>query len=190
MPNIEQRLAELEAENTKLKSDLDRVTQNRDSILKEKRALEGRSINDSPAMRAADAYLARQRQAALPSFQTATDVILSREEARNPATYREASERAKRLGVRVLIRDDNAPAQQGPTASPVKYLHDADAGVLYANKALVERVGVHRLQEIAAEKKARLNVFKTVNDLPAHMRAKHARIIDARDPDTLVEGDE
>ena len=181
---MKKRLDELEAENAKLEAALDKTEKNRASILREKRDLEGRSPERG--------YLEQKLdEMSMPSgFTRNGEMTISREDARTPAKYREARERAEKAGVPLRIVGNSAPAQSGRRSSPVKYVEDTDAGTLFANAELVARHGVGRLKEIAAQKGARLSVFRSVDDLPPAMQKAHAQIIADCVPDTLLEGGE
>ena len=161
LDNLENELAEKSAE-------LEKVTQNRDSILKEKRALEGRQYENE--------FDRRLRESSMPSHINHGEVRLSRAEARSGQAYREAKAQAEKLGVPLRIVDDNAPAQPGRRSSPVKYVKDADAGVLYVNADMISRHGQARCREIAAEQGASaMRAFRSVEDLPMPMQQAHAQ---------------
>lgn len=162
LDNLENELAEKNAE-------LEKVTQNRDSILKEKRALEGRQYESD--------FDRRLRESSLPSHIVQNEVQITREEARSGQAYREAKARAEKLGVPLRVVDEHAPAQQqGKRSSPVKYVRDADAGVLYVNADMISRHGQARCREIAAENGAKtMRAFRSVEDLPQPMQQAHAQ---------------
>lgn len=124
------------------------------------------------------------------SITSSNQLTITREEARDGSKYREAKAAAEKAGVPLRIVDEQAPAQAGRRSSPVKYVSDADAGVLYANVELVERHGQTRMRQLAAEKGATLRVFRSVDDLPQPMQQAHAQAIADRAPGTLLEGGE
>jgi PAS domain-containing protein len=180
------------------------LRRNRDDLLAEKKTGEGKKpwqalLDDADAMNARiDETLRKAREENarwaskrsdpnLPSaLQRSGEVTISRDDARNGAKYREAKEAAERAGVPLRILDD-APVEQR-TASPVKFLHDETAGVLFANRELVAQVGLPRLNELAASKQARLNVFRSEDDLPANMAKRHAEVIASGDRDAMLDG--
>lgn len=110
------------------------------------------------------------------------EVTLSREAARSGEAYREAKAEAEKLGVPLRIVDENAPAQPGKRSSPVKYVKDADAGVLYVNADMIQRHGQARCREIAAEQGAStVRAFRSIEDLPKPMQQAHAQAMADRD---------
>jgi hypothetical protein len=113
---------------------------------------------------------------------------ISREDARDTRKYREAREAAARDGLTLKIVDLDA-SEDTSGNSRVKFLQDKDAGVLYANKALVQSLGISRLQELAAQKRCRMQLFKSTDDLPAHIAQQHAEIERAGKPDAFLQGD-
>lgn len=163
------RLDNLESELAAKSAELEKVTQNRDSILKEKRALEGRQDESD--------FDRRLRESSLPSHIVQSEVQITREEARSGQAYREAKARAEKLGVPLRVVDTNATAQQqGKRSSPVKFVKDADAGVLYVNADMIQRHGQARCREIAAEQGAStVRAFRSVEDLPQPMQQAHAQ---------------
>lgn len=169
LDKMKTRLEQLESENKDLADRLEAADKNRASLIREKRELEGRAP-------------APQRAAS-----GGGDMVISRDDARDGARYRAAKEAAQRAGKRLVIVDDNAAAQRS-TGSPVKHLHDEMGGIYYANRELVATVGLGRLQQIAAEKNARLNVFRSTDDLPQPMRQRHAEVIASGDRDALLNG--
>jgi len=99
------------------------------------------------------------------------------------AEYRRLKEQAEKAGVlfRVVDYGDESP---GPTPSKVKYV-ETDS-VLYVNREQQRRLGVQSLLEMAQQKGKKLIAFRHVDDLPPEAQAKHARIVDAGDPDAFV----
>jgi hypothetical protein len=162
------RLDNLETELASKNDELDQVTKNRDSILREKRALEGRPVDF-------DAMDRRIRESAMPPVREHT---LSREDARSGARYREAKAAAEAAGVPLRIVDERQSARTEKRSSPVKYVKDADAGVLYVNADLVQRLGQARCRELAAEQGASsMRAFRSADDLPQAVQQSHAQAI-------------
>ena len=105
-------------------------------------------------------------------------VILTREQARNPQTYRDAKARAEARGVPLRIDSDGqdptlrnnskAPIIQSKTLS----FDDSHDGIRYV------RVDMHSgddmvQRQMAAEREGlKLRTFHTLKDLPAHARQK------------------
>lgn len=165
------KLDTLEADYAAKDAQLEKVTQNRDSILKEKRALEGRSLD-------LDALDRRIRESATPSHITHGELRVTREQARSGQAYRDAKAQAEKLGIPLRIVDDAAPAQTGRRSSPVKSVKDADAGILYVNADMIKRHGQARCREIAIEQGATaMRAFRSVEDLPRSMQQAHAQAI-------------
>ena len=159
------RLDTLEAEMTAKHAELEKVTANRDAILKEKRALEGREYDDAAFQKKLEAQFNRN----------SAEVTISRQDARIGQKYREAKAAAEKAGVPLRILDENAPAQER-RSSPVKYVKDADAGVLYVNADMIRRHGQARCREIAAEQGAKtMRAFRSVEDLPTSAAQAHAQ---------------
>jgi len=166
------RLDTLESEMAAKDAELEKVTQNRDSILKEKRQLEGRTSFQAE-MDAFDKRLAEQM-----GIGKSGAVTISRADARDGGKYREARAAAEKAGVPLQIIDDQGPAQQGKRSSPVKYVKDADAGILYVNADMIQRHGQARCRQIAAEQGATtVRAFRSVDDLPTPMQQAHAQAI-------------
>lgn len=164
------KLKQLEDENAALEAELDRVQKNRDAILREKRMLQGKP---DKALRG-----------------TATELFITASESRDPARYREMREAAEKSGERLRIVDDGDTIKGPPQASPVRYVGDKEAGTLYINAAIRDRVGVQRVQEIAREqgyKEAR--TFRSTRDLPDHLQRQHQQTLLDREPGSLLEGD-
>jgi hypothetical protein len=172
------RLDNLEAEVAAKNAELEKVTANRDAILKEKRALEGRDFDPDAFQKKLEAQFNRN----------SAEVTLSRSDARIGSKYREAKAAAEAKGVPLRIVDDVAPQQQR-RSSPVKYLKDADAGVLYVNADMIRRYGQARCREIATEQGAStMRAFRRAEDLPDSVMQAHAQAIADRTPGTLIEG--
>jgi hypothetical protein len=159
------RLDDLEAEVAAKNAELEKVTANRDAILKEKRALEGRDFDPDAFQKKLEAQFNRN----------SAEVTLSRSDARIGSKYREAKAAAEAKGVPLRIVDDVAPQQQRQS-SPVKYVKDADAGVLYVNADMIRRYGQARCREIAAEQGAStMRAFRHADDLPDSVMQAHAQ---------------
>ena len=174
------RLDTLETDLSTKNAELEKVTQNRDSILKEKRRLENRDF---------DGLDERIRKSVFET-DVSSVVTISREDAREGGKYREAKAAAERAGVPLRIVDENAPAAAFRT-SPVRLIHDETSGILHANKRMIIATpgGLPRLRQLAAEKHSQLRLFRTVDDLPRDAAAKHAQIIADQVQDNLL-GDE
>jgi hypothetical protein len=159
------RLDNLESELKAKDAELEKVTSNRDAILKEKRALEGRDFDPDAFQKKLEAQFNRN----------SAEVTLSRSDARIGSKYREAKAAAEAKGVPLRIVDDVAPQQQRQS-SPVKYVKDADAGVLYVNADMIRRYGQARCREIAAEQGAStMRAFRHADDLPDSVMQAHAQ---------------
>ena len=83
-----------------LQNTIDRLAQNRDSILREKRELERAAVKE-----------AEDREAARPKF-----VPITREQARDPQVYRRVKEEAERLSVPVRFVEAEAEKRGTPPA--------------------------------------------------------------------------
>jgi hypothetical protein len=172
------RLDNLEAEVAAKNAELEKVTANRDAILKEKRALEGRDFDPDAFQKKLEAQFNRN----------SAEVTLSRSDARIGSKYREAKAAAEAKGVPLRIVDDVAPQQQRQS-SPVKYVKDADAGVLYVNADMIRRYGQARCREIAAEQGAStMRAFRHADDLPDSVMQAHAQAM--VDRSNLLGGDQ
>lgn len=94
---LEERLtAAVQEATAPLQNTIDRLTQNRDSILREKRELEKAAVQE-----------AEDREADRPKF-----VPITRDQARDPQAYRRAKDEAKKLGVDVQIFDPKDTAEK------------------------------------------------------------------------------
>lgn len=173
------RLDNLENEIKAKDAELEKVTANRDAILKEKRALEGRDFDPDAFQKKLEAQFNRN----------SAEVMISREDARIGSKYREAKAAAEKAGVPLRIVDQNAPAQhQGKRSSPVKFVKDADAGVCYFNAEMIARYGQARCREIAADHGAKtMRAFRSIEDLPPAMQQAHAQAMADRARGTLLE---
>jgi hypothetical protein len=187
----EQEIAALVARNQELEQQLERVTKSKENILREKKALEHRRGLD-PEM------AARRQQMRDLGVSTGIDdlpptdrVVVPRHAT--PAQYREAKERAAKLGVPLTFSDDapGDPTQRNfgrDDVSKVKVV-ETDAAY-YANQALQRSVGVAELSRRASAAGKSLRIFRSIDDLKNDPEAvsKHARIEEAGDPETLVFG--
>lgn len=161
------RLDTLESELKAKDAELEKVAKNRDSILREKRALEGRDYDDAAFQKKLDAQFNRN----------SAEVTISREDARMGEKYREAKAAAEKAGVPLRIVDAKAPATDR-RSSPVKYVKDADAGILYVNADMIRQHGQARCRQIAAEQGAStMRAFRSVDDLPTSVVQAHAQSI-------------
>ena len=188
--DLEALLANLDAFKAKLDTletdliakdaELEKVTQNRDSIFNEKRALEGRNLD-------LDALDRRIRESAMPSHMTHGELHVTREQARNGQAYQEAKAKAEKLGVPLRVVGDGSPAQPGRRSSLVKLVSDPDSGVCYVNAELIARYGQARCRQMAAERGApTMRAFRSASDLPKAMQQAHAQALADRAPGTLL----
>ena len=186
--------AALVARNQQLETDLARVTQNRDSILREKKALEHRRdpvLSEAERMiRLADRYLKVDN--GLVQYQT-DKVAITRAEARDPQAYQKARATAEQRRVPLVITDGDADpalvnnARGAP--STVKFVEDERT--LWAHQEMQRQVGIIELNRRAAAAGKTLRIFNSADDLDPEARAKHDRILEAGDPDALLfEGSE
>jgi len=162
------------------------LRKNRDELLAEKKGGDGKSALDNfdEWLAGVDARLAKSRQqherllGKTPPADIApkqTEVLLNRAEAREGSKYRAAKAEAEAKGIPLRIVDENAPSQDR-RGSPVKYVKDADAGVLYVNADMIRRYGQARCREIASEQGAStMRAFRSVDDLPDGVAAAHAQ---------------
>lgn len=169
------------------------LRRNRDQLLAEKKDHEGKKVSDDfdQWLAGVDERLAKVREEnarllgkndEVNPFTAPREVTLSREAARSGQAYREAKAEAEKLGIPLRIVDENAPAQPGKRSSPVKYVKDADAGVLYVNADMIQRHGQARCREIAAEQGAStVRAFRSIEDLPKPMQQAHAQAMADRD---------
>jgi hypothetical protein len=137
-------------------------------------------------MRAADKLLAPKTN--LPS---ADRVCVPRHA--DPATYRELKAQAEKRGVPLVFVEEGPgdPTQRNfgrDANSRVKFV-ETDA-TFYANQAMQRSLGIVELDRRAAAAGKSLRIFRSADDLVNDPEAlqKHARILDAADPDTLVFG--
>ena len=183
---------------TKHEAETEGLRRKRDELLAERKPWQD-------SLDAADALIARadetlrlsreqeQRWASKDAdaiFSGVREHTITRDEARSGQAYREAKAAAEKAGVPLRVVDSQAPAQPGRRSSPVKYVMDADAGVLYANVELVERHGQARMRQKAADQGKSLGVFRSVDDLPSSLAQFHAQTIVDRAPGTLLESGE
>jgi hypothetical protein len=117
---------------------------------------------------------------AAPAVAQVREHTITREQARSGQAYREAKAAAEKAGVPLRIVDENAPSQER-RGSPVKYVKDADAGVLYVNADMIRRYGQARCREIATEQGASsMRAFRSVDDLPDTAAQAHAQAMTDR----------
>jgi len=175
----EEKIAALEAE-------LAAVKKNRDSILKEKRELEGRS----PVLAEADRMIRLADRAlkvdnGLDGYATSRVVIPRRA---TPAEYQALKAEAEKRGVPYAIEGGDADpalvnnARGAP--STVKYVEDERT--FWAHQEMQRQVGIIELNRRAAAAGKTLRIFKSADDLDPEARAKHDRILEAGDPDALL----
>jgi hypothetical protein len=163
------------------------LRRNRDQLLAEKKDGEGKNVSDNfdEWLAGLDERLAKVRQDTArllgkkpePFAPKQTEVTITRQAARSGEAYRAAKAEAEAKGVPLRVVDEDAPAQhQGRRSSPVKFVKDADAGVLYVNADMIQRHGQARCREIAAEQGAStVRAFRSIDDLPPPMQQAHAQ---------------
>jgi hypothetical protein len=182
---VERTTAELSA---KFEADTAGLRKNRDELLAEKKDGEGKSPvthdNFDEWLAGLDQRIAKLKSESAtgkgnePAINAVREHTISRADARSGEAYREAKAAAEKAGVPLRIVDDHGPAQPGKRSSPVKYVKDADAGVLYVNADMIQRHGQARCREIAAEQGATtMRAFRSVDDLPTTMQQAHAQSI-------------
>ena len=177
---IDQRVAERTRE---LQEQLDRVTKNRDSILREKRELEGRAETDR-LMRAAD------RATHIPTVPANIGkpdrIHIPR--GTPPQEYARLKAEAERLGIPYFVGDDRSDPALANTGrgEPSRVKQVEDEATLWANQHLQRQVGVVELARRAAVAGKRLRIFKSADELSPEARAVHDQILADNDPRTLV----
>lgn len=104
-------------------------------------------------------------------------VVLTREQARNRATYQEAEARAKARGVPLRVasdgevqswRNNKTPVVQTKTIS----FDDAHDGIRYVRADMHDGPGNVQRQLKAEKEGLKLRTFRSLDDLPAHARQK------------------
>lgn len=135
---IEQRIARAVREATEpLHARIDQLARNRDSILREKRELEGHALK-----------AAQDRADDRPK---PIDFAITRTQAKNPAEYRRAKGEAAAHGFDLVILDDTAHTQRGLPPAVFKsdtHYHvfaptiKGDPQAYVAHKAEAERLGL------------------------------------------------
>lgn len=168
---LQQALDEAEAETKRIIEERDRAEQKAQTILAEKQIVEGKT---GKALRG-----------------TATELHISKSDSRDPQKYQAMKALAARQGRTLRVVDDPSPlptANDGPPqASVVHSLGDADAGILYINSAVRDRVGVARVKEIAIEKGFKeARTFRSARDLPDHLQQPHQQAL--VDKENLIDG--
>lgn len=142
----EKELEELRSEVASLRAELAATSQNRDSILREKRDLQTK-LRETKAGDGADAY------------------TLTLEEARDPRRYRAAKEAAQRAGRKAgpIIIDPNAEAAEQRAAQTIR----TDQAI-YAHEAVGRDVRAYRrLREEATRDKKTFRLFNDRANLAA-----------------------
>jgi hypothetical protein len=105
-------------------------------------------------------------------------IILTREQARNPQTYREAKARADARGVPLRIASDGQDPTTRNTGKPeiVKSktfsFDDTHDGIRYIRADMHSGEGNVNRQMAAEREGLKLRTFRTLDDLPAHARQK------------------
>lgn len=160
-------IASLEAKLAESEKNLAATKHNRDTILAEKSILEGKY---GKALRG-----------------TATELHISTKDSHDAQKYQAMKALAARQGRTLQVVDPTAPSGPEPR-SRVKFVEDRDAGVLYANAAIRDRVGIARLQEIARERGLPTSkTFRYPHELPDHLLRQHAQTLADRAVDTLLD---
>lgn len=165
-----------------LQERLTKVEKNRDAILTEKRALEGRKE------RSLDEAVKRVTNYSNPTsnFQTADQPVVFKRGG-TPQEYQAAKALAAERGVNLVFEDDsdtNGYGMQERQSSPVKFL-ETDRE-FFVNKNYIEKVGVVRARAMAEERGKPMVAFRDPQQLPPEAATKHQQVLDARDSDTLL----
>jgi hypothetical protein len=167
---VEQRVAERTQE---LEAKLAAVEKNRDSILREKRELEGRT---KPAGGAS----IHEETARQPDEQ----VVIPRHA--DPQTYQRLKAAAEQRGVPYIVADEGGDQTALARAPDSKVKFVETDKTLYANQAMQRSIGVAALIQQADAKGKTLRIFRSADDLDPKARAKHARIVADGDPSVFV----
>lgn len=154
----------LQTENDELRRKLEKLERNRDDILMEKRVLEGKH---SKALRG-----------------TETELHISKTDMLDPMKYRAMKELAARQGRTLRVVDEDGEEKK---VSPVKFVDDPDRGLLYANRRMMQEIGIARLNQIAAERNRQLQFYGSVDDLPEYLHQKHFELATGKDRDARLE---
>jgi hypothetical protein len=165
---VDQKVAERTQE---LEAKLAAVDKNRDSILREKRELEGRT-------KPADGIQAEAAR------QPGERVVIPRHA--DPQTYQRLKAAAQERGVPYVVADeggDQTALPRGPD-SKVKFVETDKT--LYANQAIQRSLGVAALIQQADAKGKALRIFRSPDDLEPKAQAMHARIVTDGDPNSFV----
>jgi hypothetical protein len=106
-----------------------------------------------------------------------TAIVLTREQARNRATYLEAQTRADTRGVPLRITTDGENPTMRYTKAPIMQsktftFDDANDGIRYV-RADIHSGNGNVQRQLAAEREGfKLRTFRSLDDLPAHARQK------------------
>lgn len=187
--------------------ELQKLRDNRDQILREKKKLEGkdqdlRNLSHAQAMNLSTEDFRRYLDQKYPGSKFADAVLPSNTDFNDHkpaevvikkgishAEYVAAKELAAKEGVPFRVEgDEPTPALvRNSDGSPVKKI-ETDTHV-YVNNELRRKLGVQGALQLAGSKQ--LVVFRSPDELPAEAQAKHRAILEARDPDDLIfdEGD-
>jgi hypothetical protein len=169
---VDQKVAERTQE---LEAKLAAVEKNRDSILREKRELEGRA---KPAGRTSIQEETEQ--------QPGEPVIIPRHA--DPQTYQRLKSTAQERGVPYVVADeDTDPTDTDFARAPnsnVKFVETDKT--LYANQAMQRSLGIAALIQQAEAKGKALRIFRRLDDLDPKARAMHADIVAEGDPNSFV----
>jgi hypothetical protein len=158
---IDQRVAERTRE---LEEQLARVTKNRDSLLREKRELEGRT----EAGRGTESPNRVLGESEAEIDQPADRVIIRRGVA--PAEYQRLKAAAIERGVPYEVQYA-PPEPPAPDVPRVKFV-ETDA-YLYGHKAMMARIGVAGMSAEADQRGKKLILYRRPDDLPPR-RARRA----------------
>jgi hypothetical protein len=105
-------------------------------------------------------------------------IILTREQARDPQTYREAKARANAQGVPLRIASDGQdPTMRNNAKAPIIQsktftFDDTHDGIRYVRQDMHTGNGMVQRQLAAEREGFKLRSFRTPDDLPAHARQK------------------
>jgi hypothetical protein len=144
---LEERLtAAVQEATAPLHNAIDRLSQNRDSILREKRELERGAVKE-----------AEDREAARPKF-----VPLTREQARDPQVYKRAKDEAAKLGVE--IRFVEQPRER--LGEPPEVFATDTTYFVYAPKIKSDHTAYQRHKAEAARRGLKFKVAPVPQDFP------------------------
>lgn len=143
----DKKISELETSLKSANQEADRLKHHRDTVLAEKRALENKNKADPEPD---------------PSKPRQEDFVLTRDQARDPHTYRKMKAKAQEAGFELKIADDHYVE----SAMPDRFETD---DMIYVSRKFVQAGGTPRYQSLKAEaEKAgkRLHVASGANQFP------------------------